>query len=117
MKFRPRLATFLLLFAVATAWAHLMIQGGGEWSSIAKSAAGVLSGPFLGGIARDGQECCVEFSAGILPFAAPALLVAIVPQFWKPRSPAWRAARLTCWILGWSGWFFSGLFSLLHALS
>jgi len=77
-----------------------------------------ITGPMTGAISRGSQGCCLEFSLTLLPYCGGILLMGIIPQFVKwPFQRFAPACRYTLWILGWSGWFLSGIISFGHALS
>lgn len=77
----------------------------------------VITGPFAGGLARDWQSCCAEFSLSIAPWPMALLAAAVAVQFLvKPINPGLRWFRLGLWGLAWTFWFLSALWSYLHAL-
>lgn len=80
-------------------------------------AAGVLLGPFAGGVAREWQSCCAESSWGLFPYGLAGLVVGVVALVAiRPRSVLRARARATIFGLGWAFWLTTGIFSYLHAL-
>jgi hypothetical protein len=76
----------------------------------------VIAGPFVGGIARNGQKCCVDASLQIAYFCSPALTVGLLAQYVPlPFERGRQAVRLALWALGWLAWFLGGQLSL-HAM-
>jgi hypothetical protein len=84
------------------------------------TAAATLSGPMTGAICRGMQACCFNFSANLLPYFLPFLVLAIAAQFrWRAqpaRDPS-AILRSAAWAIGWLGWFSGGILSFAHALS
>lgn len=84
---------------------------------------GTPLGPMTGAFARGFQKCCLNFSLQLLPWSAPFLVLAAVSCLpLRQRLSLWPGAfdpgvRLAIWVVGWLGWFLSGIVSFLHALS
>lgn len=126
----PSAATVLRTFS----WAHLVSwlvlwliftcltfaatsQGLSDKSYVLPATLATVLGPMTGAISRGHQSCCLEFSLGLLPYAAACVAVATAVQF-APTPKHWAAemVRIALWTLGWFVWFASGILSLGHAL-
>lgn len=83
----------------------------------AKQAAAVILGPWAGGVMRDWQSCCAEFSLGLVPYGLGPLLLGLAVQLVvPPRTRALRVLQRLAWIAGVGLWFVCALVSYLHAL-
>ena len=85
------------------------------------TAFGTPLGPLTGGISRNLQRCCLDFSLSLVPVFLPILLLGIFAQL-RPReasafSRRGSFIRSLLWSAGWGLWFFSGIISFSHALS
>lgn len=109
-------AAFLTLLALFAGFNLLAVTASEGFHHGLLTAAGTLLGPMTGAISRGLQNCCLEFSLGLLPYALPFALLAF-GSILIPSSGSIRHLRLGCWILGWTAWFFSGLISFGHALT
>ena len=114
-----RIYSFFLMWATFAFWAFLIVSSSSHGDRALASAAGTITGPMVGAIARNFQPCCLTCSISILPYSATILLVGVVAQFEKLNLP-WQKAltvlRILLWVTGWLGWFLGGTISFLHAM-
>jgi len=115
--------TFLLLWSFWTPLVfyivdHGLDEGPGHDRMVTLSTLLSISGPFIGGMSRGGQGCCMEISWQVAAFAAPFLLIGIAAQVlpW-PRHPIVLGAKYFLWIAGWAIWFASSIIPMGHAYS
>ncbi len=120
---RSHWIVWIFLFVLFTLLTYLAADGGIDDGPkhdrrVLVTTACTLSGPLTGAIARDMQSCCLEVSMSILFVTGPLLLIGVLATNFGPRERKWvRVMHLTLWILGWTLWYFGGLFSFAHALS
>jgi hypothetical protein len=89
-----------------------------DLSNAIYTTAGSISGPFVGAIARDFQNCCFSASLRIATCCGPILIIGIAAQFLPLGHLRWaRTLQLFAWTTGWLLWFGGGLLSFGHALS
>ena len=108
-----------VLFLVFTVIAVLAVTDGatrGGVNAVAGVSA-VITGPFVGAVARGFQSCCLEFSLRIAWYCVPALLLGILLQWMPSRHGKWMFLKLSAWVIGWIAWFGGGVLSYLHAFN
>ena len=115
-----RTVSFLGMFLFFTALSILAVTGGSKGGStnVIGGILAVITGPFVGAVARNFQRCCLEWSTLIMWYCAPVLLLGIALQWMKIRNRIWELVLKTVvWVLGWLAWFGGGLVSYTHAFN
>lgn len=79
------------------------------------TALATITGPFVGAIARHGQDCCLSFSLTLAAMFGPILALGLLAQL-VPLKRGLQLVRLVLWTLGWFVWLSAGQVSFLHAL-
>jgi hypothetical protein len=90
----------------------------GQDAQVLLTTLGTISGPLVGAISRDFQDCCLGFSLAVMAFCGPILLLGALVQYLTMPAKKWlRVIRMTLWGVGWFVWFAGGIVSFSHALS
>ena len=77
----------------------------------------VVSGPFAGAVARDGQSCCLANSWSIAPYALAGVVVGLTARLGiQANGRFWATVRSVLWWAGMFGWFCAALLSYMHSL-
>lgn len=119
---RAHLVSFLTLYTLFALLTFLALRPAEKQNATLPKAllvaAGAVSGPFTGAMARGFQSCCWRNSLQLAPYCGGILMIGTVLQ-WVPMpfQAGQRLVRLTLWLVGWLGWFGGGLVSFAHALS
>lgn len=118
---RARWYILLVLLASFTALTYLAVSSGSpsdvRQRPVVLTTLATITGPFVGPIARNGQECCLEFAIFLAAICGPVLALGLIAQVVPlPFRQGQRAVRLSLWTLGWLVWLASGHVSFMHAL-
>jgi hypothetical protein len=90
----------------------------GQDAQVLLTTLGTISGPLVGAISRDFQDCCLGFSLTVMAFCGPILLLGALVQYFTMPAKKWlRVIRMSLWGVGWFVWFAGGIVSFSHALS
>jgi hypothetical protein len=118
---RARWYIFVALLVPWTVLTYVVVSGAppgdGRDRPVAFTTLAAISGPFVGAIARNGQECCLATSIRLATIVGLPLAIGILFQFVPIPVGRYREAlRLVLWTCGWLAWFAGGCVSFLHAL-
>ena len=81
-------------------------------------AAGVILGPFAGGVAHGWRSCCAGLSLSLAPFGVLLLAIGLgVQRFVAPSTPRRAMVRRAVWALSTAGWFTLAVVSYRHVLA
>lgn len=121
-SWRVRGWILLGLLVAFTALTYLAVSSGSasdvRQRPVMLTTLATITGPFVGPIARGGQECCLEFAVSLAVVCGPILALGLIAQVVPlPFRRGAGAFRLGLWTFGWLAWLFSGLVSFGHAFS
>jgi len=120
---RRHVIAFIIIWLVFTAFVFLIARAGIDNGpdhdiAVAKTTAGTILGPLVGGMSRGWQGCCLRASLEILPYSASVLALGVLGLLVPlPRNWFTSSLRMMFWIIGWLAWFGGGIVSFGHALS
>ena len=115
-----RKVSFLGIFLLFTTLAVVAVTGGskGGGTNVIGGILAVITGPFVGAVARNFQSCCLECSVQLMWYCAPVLLLGIALQWVKIQNRTREFVfKTVVWVLGWLAWFGGGLVSYIHAFN
>ena len=118
---KKHLWVFLVIWLCFTGWTYWIAEHGIDQYNhnrlVALTTCGTILGPITGAISRNCQDCCLQFSLGLLPYCLAFLILGTIPSFLRlPFQSGASALRMIFWILGLLGWFLGGIVSFAHAL-
>jgi hypothetical protein len=118
---RARLYLFLGLLVPFTTLTYLAVSSGSPGDvrdrPVIVTTLATVTGPFVGPIARHGQECCRTFAFVLAAICGPVLALGLFAQVVPlPFQRGQVAVRLVLWTVGWFVWLFAGHVSFAHAL-
>ena len=119
---RLRWAVLFGLLLPFTALTYLAVRSGSPGDlrdrPVVLTTLATITGPFVGAIARRGQDCCLASSARLAAICGPPLALGLIAQVIPSRGVRGAGAiRIALWTIGWTAWLLGGPASFLHALS